>query len=225
MTLKKRIGVLLCGCGHRDGSEVHEATLTLLSIDRAGATAVCFAPSGHQRFVRDHTDGKDADDVRDMLVESARISRGNIRDVAAVHSSDLDALIIPGGQGAGLNLSDYLAEGRECEVHPEVERLICEMSASKKPIGAICIAPATLGRVLEEAGVRATLTIGTDAKVASDIEAMGHRHVSCEASDCVVDQKNRVVTTPAYMTARSIGEVWAGVEKLVKAVVEMAGQK
>ena len=221
MAGKKRIGVLLCGCGHRDGSEVHEATFTLLAIDRAGADAVCFAPAGPQRFVRDHLTGKEAGDKRDVLVEAARIARGQIRDVALARASDMEALIIPGGQGAALNLSTFLIDGLSGSVHPQVSRLIGEMVGAKKPVGAVCIAPATLGLVLKEIGIKATLTIGTDEKVASQIEEMGHRHEKCPATNCVVDRENLIVTTPAYMNAASIGEVWQGVEKLVAAVMEM----
>lgn len=221
MAGKKRIGVLLCGCGHRDGSEVHEAACTLLAIDRAGGEAVCFAPKGPQRFVRDHLTGKDTSDKRDVLMESARIARGQIRDVSLARASDVDALIIPGGQGAALNLSTFLIDGLSGSVHPEVSRLIGEMVGAKKPVGAVCIAPATLGLVLKNLGVKATLTIGTDDKVASQIERMGHRHEKSPATNCVVDGENRIVTTPAYMNAKSIGEVWAGVEKLVAAVMGM----
>jgi enhancing lycopene biosynthesis protein 2 len=222
MAGKKRIGVLLCGCGHRDGSEVHEATCTLLAIDRAGGEAVCFAPKGPQRFVRDHLTGKEASDTRDVLTESARIARGQIRDVALARVSDMDALIIPGGQGAALNLSTFLIDDLSGGVHPEVSRLTAEMVGAKKPVGAVCIAPATVGLVLRDLGIKATLTIGTDDKVASQIEQMGHRHEKCPATSCVVDEQNRIVTTPAYMNAKSIGEVWQGVEKLVAAVMEMA---
>lgn len=219
---KKRVGVVLSGCGHRDGSEIHEATLTLLAIDRAGAEAVCFAPKGAQRFVRDHLTGADASEPRDILVESARIARGNIRDITEARVSDLAALIFPGGQGAGVNLSNFLLAGAQCQVCADVSRLIREMVAAKKPIGAICIAPATLARVLQDAGVKATITIGTDESVARQIEEMGHKHERCPATNCVVDKQNKIVTTPAYMNAKSIGEVWQGVEKLVNAVIGMA---
>lgn len=219
---RKRIGVILCGCGHRDGSEVHEATLTLLAINQAGAESVCFAPSGNTRFVRDHLTGESADETRSMIVESARIARGNIRDLTAASIDELDALIIPGGQGAALNLSTFLIDGTECTVLPDVSRIIVEMARAKKPIGGICIAPATIARTLSRAGISAKLTCGTDADVARSIEEMGHKHQNCEPTDCVVDWEKKIATTPAYMNATSIGDVWQGVSKLVKAVVEMA---
>ncbi|MFA4874789.1 MAG: isoprenoid biosynthesis protein ElbB, partial [bacterium] len=122
MAQKKRIGVLLCGCGHRDGSEIHEATLTLLALDMAGAEAVCAAPAGNTLVVRNHLTGAEVHEQRDMLIESARIARGEIRNITQLTADGLDALIIPGGQGAALNLSNYLIEGRDCTVLPEVER-------------------------------------------------------------------------------------------------------
>lgn len=222
MKTRKRIGVLLCGCGHRDGSEVHEATLALLAIDRAGAEAVCFAPRGAHRSVRDHYTGKDSGETRDMLVESARISRGDIRELKDAKAFDLGALIIPGGQGAALNLSTFLIDGTSCSVRDDVSKLVKDMVAAGKPVGAVCIAPATIAKILGDAGISATITIGTDEGVAAQIESMGHKHEKCPPTNCCVDRQNRIVTTPAYMTAKSIGEVWQGVEKLVDAVVEMA---
>ncbi len=220
--MKQRIGVVLCGCGHRDGSEVHEATLTLLAIDRAGAEAICFAPQGAQRCTSNHLSGKNVDEERDMLVESARIARGKIQPLSEAKADDLDALIIPGGQGAAKNLSTYLVDGTNGSVNAPLTTLIEQMLHAQKPIGAICIAPATLALALAQLGVKATLTAGTDDAVGTDIETLGHHIEKAEATDCVIDGANRIVTTPAYMNARSIGEVWEGIEKLVGAIVEMS---
>lgn len=222
MADQKRIGVVLCGSGHRDGSEIHEATLTLLAIARAGAKALCFSPSGPQRFVRDHLTGRETAERREMMAESARIARGEVQDLARAKAAELDGMIIPGGQGAALNLSTFLTDGPSCTVHPELARLVREMHEACKPIGAICIAPATLGRALQMAGLSATMTIGSDAAVARQIEEMGHRHEPCQPTSCVVDREQRIVTTPAYMTAASIGEAWEGIEKLVGALLDLA---
>ena len=35
------------------------------------------------------------DEYRNVLVESSRIARGNIKDMAEVEASDIDGLIIP----------------------------------------------------------------------------------------------------------------------------------
>ncbi len=218
----KKIGVLLCGCGHRDGSEVHEATLTLLAIDAAGAEAVPFGPKGPQVYVRDHFTGEETDESRDMFTESARIARGNIRDIATVTAADFDAVIIPGGQGAALNLSTFLVDGpKTCAVNPEVQRLLLDAHRSKKPIGAICIAPATVAKVFQAGGINAILTLGRDPEMQNALEHMGQTPKDCSPRECVVDKTNRVVSTPAYMTARSIGELNEGISKLVDAVIEM----
>ncbi|MFH1873749.1 MAG: isoprenoid biosynthesis glyoxalase ElbB [Pseudomonadota bacterium] len=219
--MTKRIGVLLCGCGHRDGSEVHEATLTLLAISKLGQQTVCIAPDGFQLKVCDHQTGEDKNEKRNMLVEAARISRGNMQRAARITSADFDALIIPGGQGAGLNLSTFLRDGLNCQVEPETKRLILETVKAKKPLGAICIAPATVAKALEGSGISAKLTIGNDSQVAAAIEKMGSKHEECLVTDCVVDGTNKIVSTPAYMLAKNIGEVWSGVEKLVKTVIEL----
>ncbi|MFH1653912.1 MAG: isoprenoid biosynthesis glyoxalase ElbB [Pseudomonadota bacterium] len=217
----KRIGVVLCGCGHRDGSEVHEATLTLLAIDQSGARAVPISPDGDQRFVRNHMDGSDMKEKRDIMVESARISRGNIKSIKDITADDLDALIIPGGQGAALNLSSYIEDGVDCKVDADLERLVFEMWKNKKPIGAICIAPVTLAKILSKNKIFATITIGNDSKVAADLKNLGMKHRECPASDCVVDEEHKIVTTPAYMTAKGIAELWKGISKLVGEVIRL----
>jgi len=220
--MSKRVGVLLSGCGVMDGSEIHEAVLTLLAIDKAGATAVCMAPNADQMHVVNHATGQPAKgERRNMLEEAARIARGQIRDVATVKAADLEALALPGGYGAAKNLCTYAVDGVNCKVNPDVARLVREMRAAGKPIAAICIAPVPLTKILgKDAPV--TVTIGTDAATANDIRQLGGVHVNCQVKDCVVDKANKLVTTPAYMLGQSIGEVAAGIEKAIRVLVEMA---
>jgi enhancing lycopene biosynthesis protein 2 len=160
-----------------------------------------------------------ADEKRNVLVESARIARGEIRDLAGVTADDLDALIIPGGFGAAKNLSDFAVKGSEATVNPEVARILKEMTDARKPVGAICIAPATLTRAL--ANLAPEVTIGNDVATASAIEAMGGRHHTCSVDAICVDEKHRIVTTPAYMLGPGIKDVAAGIEKLVNRIVAM----
>jgi enhancing lycopene biosynthesis protein 2 len=211
------VGVLLSGCGVFDGTEIHEAVLTLLFLDRAGATIRCMAPDTAQMHVINHLTQEATDERRNVLVESARIARGAIQDVAAVKAADLDALIIPGGFGAAKNLSDFAVKGPAAEVHPEVQRLLHEMVAAGKPIGAICIAPATLTRALADR--HPEVTIGSDA--AGAIESMGGRHHTCTVDMIQVDERNRLMTTPAYMLGPGIKDVATGIEKLVARIMAM----
>ena len=212
---RKRIGVLLSGCGVKDGSEIHEAVLTMVALDRANFELVCLAPQIEQSRVVDHVSGKETAEKRDVLVESARIARGNIRDLAAVTAKDLDGLALPGGFGAALNLSSFGKDGPQCTVNPEVERILKEMHAAKKPILAICIAPGAVARVLGPQHVR--LTIGNDADTAAAIEKTGAKHQHCTVSECVVDSDHKIVTTPAYMLATRISEVATGIDAAVQA--------
>ncbi len=218
----KKVGVLLCGCGNMDGTEIHEATLTLLAIDRAGAEAVCMSPSGDQRHVCNYITGEKTDETRSMLLESARIARRNVKLIKDVNPSELDALVIPGGGGAALNISTFPAEGSDCKVNSEVEGLISEFYNNKKPIGGICIAPAVVGKVFQNLGVNLKIADGGSGDLFSPLGNMGHNLVHCPAVECIIDIENRFVSTPAYISAKSIGEVWQGIEKLVNAVVEMA---
>jgi len=218
--MSKKIGVLLSGCGVFDGSEIHESVLTLLTLDRAGVETICMAPNMDQLHVINHLTRETTDEKRNVLVESARIARGEIKDLKDIGASDIDALIIPGGLGAVKNLSDFAIKGTEATVHPEVKRILEEMAASGKPIGAICIAPATLTKTLSDR--KPEVTIGNDLNTASAIESMGGQHKESDVSEIHVDQKNRLVTTPAYMLGPGIKDVAVGIEKLVNQVISMA---
>ncbi len=214
----KRVGIILCGCGVNDGSEIHEVVLTLLALDRAGAEAVCFAPNKCQSIVINHLSGEESHERRNMLVESARIVRGQIRPLSDARADELDALIVPGGFGAVSNLSDLALKGEDGGVDADLYRLVREIHKQSKSIGFICIAPALLPKLID-APLR--LTIGTDNDTAEMIEAMGGIHVTCPVDDIVVDAENKVVTTPGYMLATSIAQAAKGIDKLVARVLEM----
>jgi len=216
-----KVGVLLSGSGVQDGSEIHESVLTALFLEKTRAEIVFMAPNIDQMHVMNHYTGQEMDEFRNVLVESARIARGNIKDLAEIRGEDLDALIIPGGLGVAKNLSDYAMSGSECSINPDVYRLVVEMLISKKPIGAICIAPAMMSKILFEQSLSANLTVGSDATTSKDIEAMGSQHQNCSTREVVIDVKNKIVSTPAYMDAKSISEVAEGIEKLVNEIVSM----
>ena len=213
-----KIGIVLSGCGVNDGSEIHETVITMLELDKAGAEMIVMAPNIDQLHVINHATGEEMDDSRNVLIESARISRGNIEDIAGITSKGLDALIFPGGFGVAKNLSDYAMAGMECSVNPDVLRLSREVHNDGKPIGVICIAPAIMAKIL--AG-ETELTIGFDEQTASDIDAMGAKHVLCPVDEIVVDKEKKVVSTPAYMEAKSIKEAASGIEKLVAEILKM----
>lgn len=217
----KRVGVILSGCGYLDGAEIHEATCTLLSLDRRGAQALAFAPDVPQLHVVDHRTGEVAEgERRDVLAESARIARGQVRDLGSARGGELDALILPGGFGAAKNLCTFAQDGVRMRVHREVERLVREVHGAGKPLGFICISPVIAAKLLGAEGV--TLTIGEDAGTAAAVESFGARHVRCPVERIVVDERLKVVSTPAYMLGPSIAPVAAGIDLLVSAVLEMA---
>ena len=197
-----KVGVLLSGCGNKDGSEIHESVLTMLALDRLKAEMVLMAPNIDQMHVMNHYTDQEMDEFRNVLVESARIARGNIKDMAEVNGADLDALIIPGGLGVVKNISDYAMSGPECTVNPDAYRLVSEMILLKKPIGAMCIAPAMIAKIINELGEKAVLTVGNDETTSHDIEMMGSKHQECLVSDIVIDEENKIITTPAYMEAK-----------------------
>jgi enhancing lycopene biosynthesis protein 2 len=214
----KKVGVVLAGCGVKDGSEIHESTLTLLFLDQAGVETIIMSPDTLQMDVINHlTEEPMPKEQRNSLVEAARIARGNIRDIKKVSSQDLDALIIPGGYGIAKNLCDFAVKRENFTVNPELEKLIIEMHQAKKPIGFICLAPVIAAKILGK--YHPQLTIGNDETTAKVIENLGASHVECEVENTVVDGENKVVTTPAYMLGPSIAYIAQGIEKLVKDVL------
>lgn len=217
----KKVGVVLSGCGVYDGAEIHESVVTLLAIDRLGAEAVMCAPDIAQMHVVNHLTGEVEEGAeRNVLVESARIARGAVRDVTKVSADELDALILPGGFGAAKNLCDFAVKGVDCEVDPGVAALVRAVHAQAKPVAAVCIAPALLAKVLGDEGP--SLTIGNDAETAGALESMGAAHVECPVKEFVVDRERKLVSSPAYMLAESISEAAEGIEKTVQALLEMA---
>jgi len=219
--MRHRVGVLLSGCGFKDGAEIHESVCTLLALDRLGVETICMAPDIEQRQVVNHLTGEQVAEKRNVLVEAARIARGQIRDVAGVGADEIDALILPGGFGAALNLSDFALNGPAAVVEPSVARLVRDVHAQRKPICAICIAPAVIARVLGDE--HPVLTIGTDAATAEALAACGARHESCGVRDFVVDEKRKIVTTPAYMLGPSVAHVADGIDKAVRRTIELIG--
>ncbi|MDD2898418.1 MAG: isoprenoid biosynthesis glyoxalase ElbB [Desulfuromonadaceae bacterium] len=215
----KKIGVVLSGCGVYDGSEIHEAVCVLLAIDRAGCEAVCMAPAVELTVI-DHLTSLETGEKRNVLVEAARIARGSIRNIAEVTASDLDAVILPGGFGAAKNLCNFAVKGAAASVNAEVTRLVREMATAGKPIGAVCIAPVVLAAVMGRE-YSPVVTIGTDAGTAAEIEKTGAHHQICPVTDFVIDEKNKLVTSPAYMLATRISEVADGIDKCVKEVIKL----
>lgn len=218
--MAKRVAMVLSGCGFKDGSEIHESVLSILHVVKNGGAPVFFAPDIPQTQVINHRTGEAAQETRNVLVEAARIARGEIADIKTANAADFDALIFPGGFGAAANLCDFAQKGENCEVNSDVIRLAQDFHRQGKPIGAICIAPVIVSKIFGEENPK--VTIGTDAGVAGKLESLGVKHVSCQATEHCVDADKKLVTTPAYMNGRTIAEVDAGIEKLVKDVLAMA---
>lgn len=215
----KKVAVILSGCGYLDGSEIYEATFTLLALDQQQAQVSCFAPNIPQMHVVNHLTGEVMNETRQVLVEAARLTRGQIADLKTANAADFDALIIPGGYGAAKNLCDFAVKGSEMSVNAEVLHFARAMHEAGKPVGLICIAPAMSAHI---AGPGTRYTIGHDADTAAAINATGGVHVECAATDCVVDADKKIVTTPAYMCASRLSEAAEGIRQLVTEVLKLA---
>jgi enhancing lycopene biosynthesis protein 2 len=216
-----RVGIVLSGCGYLDGAEIHEAVLAGYFLEKEGAELAWCAPDIEQQHVVNHLTGAEAKgERRNVLAESARIARGDIVAVGKLKVAAIDALVLPGGYGAAKNLCDFAGRGQQCSVHPGVETLVRAVHAAHKPIGAICIAPVLVARLLGPEGPE--LTIGDDKNTARALEAMGARHQAKAVHELVIDRKLKLVSTPAYMLGPHITDVARGIEALCREIVAMA---
>ncbi|MCW3788562.1 isoprenoid biosynthesis glyoxalase ElbB [Plebeiibacterium sediminum] len=213
----KKFAVILAGCGVFDGSEIHEATLTLLAIQKKGSEYQCFAPNIDQHHVINHITGEEMQQTRNVLIESARIARGNIKDISELNVDDYDGIIFPGGFGVAKNLSDFAFKGAEIAVLPSVSETILAFWKAKKPIGALCISPAIIAKVIPNA----TLTIGSDAGTKDAIEKMGAKHKQTTHGEVVTDAENKIVTTPCYMLDANIAQIEEGANNLVDQIHQL----
>ncbi|CRM34880.1 Sigma cross-reacting protein 27A [Pseudomonas sp. 24 E 13] len=216
--MSKKIAVILSGCGVYDGAEIQESVITLLRLDQRGAHVECFAPDIAQLHVINHLTGEEMPESRNVLVESARIARGAVKDIREANAADFDALIVPGGFGAAKNLSDFAVQGAGCSVNPQVLELAEAFAEAGKPVGLICISPALAAKIY---GPGVTCTIGNDADTAAALDKMGATHQECTVEDIVEDTARKLVSTPAYMLGKNISEVASGINKLVDRVLEL----
>ena len=216
--MSKKIAVILSGCGNKDGAEIHESVMTLWAIHKHGAEYQCFAPDIDQHHVLNFITNQEMPEKRNVLVESARIARGDIKDLKTYKAEDYDGLVMPGGLGAAKNLSTFAFDGPHCVVNKEAERAVKETAALKKPIGALCIAPAIIAKILGDV----TVTIGQDPETAAAIAQMGASHQQTTHGEIIVDRQHKIVTTPCYMLNARVDQIGDGADNLVTAVLEMA---
>ena len=212
----KKFAVVLCGCGPLDGSEIHESVMTLLAIDRNECQYTIFAPDADQFHVMNHYTKEVMPEKRNMLVEAARIARGDIHPLTELKSADFDAVVFPGGYGAAKNLFTYAMKGTKAVVDAEVERVIKDFHAQRKPIGALCISPVLLAKVLGNI----TITVGTDEKTIHDVETFGAQHINTQQTEVIADKENMVFTTPCYMLPATIADIADCAENLIETILE-----
>ncbi len=215
MEKKKRFAVILAGCGVFDGSEIHEAIMTLYAIMKNQGEYEIFAPDIEQHHVINHITGKEMNETRNVLIESSRIARGNINPISDFKAEDFDAVIFPGGFGVAKNLSDFAFQGENCTVNPGVEKVVRDMVKQSKPVGALCISPAIMAKILD----KPELTIGQDEDTADLLENMGARHKKTGHGEVVIDEKYKLVTSPCYMLEANIMDIAEGTDAVVKEII------
>ena len=228
--LNMKIGVLLSGCGVYDGAEIQESVFTLLAIEELGHEAVCIAVDADQHHVVNHTTGEEMKESRNMLIEAARISRGNITNIKDIVPADLDGLVIPGGFGSAKNFTKWAFNGPEGEILPEIKLLLVNLYNIGKPIAALCVSPVVLAKALQDSDVQYEMTIGSnEAESPYDIngfsgglEATGATAVMKKVEEIHIDRKNRIVTAPCYMMEANILEIRNNIKMAVEAMCDLA---
>ncbi|MCX6223441.1 MAG: isoprenoid biosynthesis glyoxalase ElbB [Bacteroidia bacterium] len=218
MKTQKRFAVILAGCGNKDGAEIHESVMTLYAIARTGSSYEVFAPDVNQYHVINHYTGQPSNETRNVLIESARIARGNIHPLSEFNAQKFDILMFAGGFGVAKNLCTYALDGADCTVNTEVEKAVIAMHGAGKPIGALCISPVILAKVLK----KVTITMGQDHSAIKNILAMGASHQATNAREIVIDKENKVVTTPCYMLDSNIVDIAEEAMNTVNALIELA---
>ena len=213
---KKKIAVILSGCGVFDGAEIHESVLTMFAILICDAEYQIYAPDIKQHHVINHLTGEEMNETRNVLIESARIARGNVKPLAQLNVNDYDAIIFPGGFGVAKNLCNFAFKGADFSVHPQVENVIKAAYQAGKPIGALCISPVLIPKILGEVEV----TIGSDSGTIEAIEKMGGKHKVTTHGEVVIDHKYKVVTTPCYMLDADILQIKKGAISAVRALLD-----
>ena len=219
----KSIGIILSGCGVNDGTEIHEAVITMLCLDRINADISYLAPDINQSSVIDHTNQLAMPESRNVKTESARISRGNIKDIKEADPDKLDALILPGGAGAIKNLSKIFENSKNPNINKDLSKLVKDMHSRNKPIGSICISPLLIAGILGD--FKPVLTIGDDINTAQMIENFGGIHKKCKYDSIITDEENLLVSTPAYMVSSGPAQVYEGISKLVDKIIELCEKK
>ncbi|MEF8849012.1 MAG: isoprenoid biosynthesis glyoxalase ElbB [Candidatus Thermoplasmatota archaeon] len=218
----KKIAVVLAGCGVKDGSEIHESVITLLQLKKHNLDYQCFSLDKKQHHVIDHTKNKPVkNENRNMLTESARIARGEIKKIDEYNPADYDALIFPGGFGVAKNLFTYAIDGLECKIDEKIKKAIIETHRKEKPIGAICISPLLITRAFQDLDITPEVTIGNGEQLMDDVEKIGGKPIPKKVYQIHYDEKNKIVTTPAYTIAKDIAEAASGIEKLVEKIVDL----
>ena len=228
-----KIGVLLAGSGVYDGSEIQEAVFTLLAIEECGAQAVCIAPNKEQMHVLNHLTGEEMAEKRNVMIESARIARGAVGDLAAAKSDDFDALVIPGGFGAAKNLNQWAVNGPDGEIDEDVKRLIIEMVKAEKPIAGLCMGPTVIAKALEGEDINASLTVGTTEEpspydiqgISEGMASIGAMPSMASVEEVIVDHTNKIVTAPCYMMEASIKDVRENIAMAIIELVNLVNEK
>ncbi len=213
----KKIAIVLSGCGVYDGAEIHEAVMTMLAASKLGVMYQLYAPDINQMHVINHLTGEVMEETRNVLVESARIARGNVKPLSEYKSDNYDALVFPGGFGVAKNLCTFAIDGTEMTVNHEIARVVKETHMDGKPIGALCISPVMLAKLIPGA----QLTIGQDQATADTIKTFGGEHIATDNTGIAVDKKNKLVTTPCYMLDSNVLQISQGAENLMRALIEL----
>lgn len=225
-----KYAVLLHGCGVYDGTEIHEAVCTLLAIAQAGHEYQCIAPDVAQYHVIDHTTGNEMKESRNVLVESARIARGDVKRVDEINVADYAGLVMPGGFGTAKNITTWAFNGPAGEIEPKTRKLILGFAEARKPIAALCMSPTTLAKAFEGTQFMAHLTVGSTAEpspydigaISEGMESIGAVAEMKTVREIAVDEELKIITAPCYMMEANIVEVYENTRQAIAELIRLS---
>lgn len=218
----KKCALILAGCGAKDGAEITESVSLMIAFDQAHFHVQAFAPNRSFHHVIDHA----ADQIvesenRNMLVESARIARGNVLPLQELAEDDYDVICFAGGFGVAKNFCNFASEGKNAVLENDVKDILFRFIRAHKIVSALCISPILLALAAKELQLKdAKITLGDGSSEAAEIvQTWGITHEPKKVHEASIDKVNRFVTAPAYMDAQaSPKDIFASATSLVKGV-------
>lgn len=201
--MTNRIALFLSGSGYLDGSEITEATSLIIALSKYGIAVDFFAPNRNQSDVVNHNTNQESSESRNILIESARITRGNVLPLDEFNAELYNAVVLPGGFGAVKNFTTFLQDGHNAQLHSDIKKALENAIFHKLWIVGICAAPLVIALALRDLNIEnSTISFGDQNNSVDFINALNHwkiKHAETKIDEHHIDYHNKLITSGAYM--------------------------